>query len=239
MHVLWSRVTTGLGVIERFSSPCICRPRIRGALEDINEALSRDLLESNTKMPPSERQRILYGLGGRGSYMEVPALLHELRQEADHPVEEQRRIKALHSQRRRGIPISMDDLKMRPFVKRDFEGPVTTTDVESNLNDAELQMRQAGVNGWLQMQNRVRILQKQQMRHRRAGPSNEPINDDDFPVDDEDVIGLSFSGKLSDEEGGEFAKEYNEYLAKVDSGEDLKSQEGTEEQDSEDEGEEE
>ena len=179
----------------------------------INEALARDLLENNQKMPPSQRQRILYSLGGRGTYMEVPVLLHELRQEADHPVEEQMRIKALHRQRRRGIPVNADELKMRPFVRTEFTGPVTNVDFEPNLTEAQLQQRQNGINGWLHMQGRARALQKHHLRHRRTPlPASEPIDDDDFPVDKEDILGLSFNAQLSDEEGGEFAKKYKEYI---------------------------
>lgn len=190
-------------------------PRIRGALEDINDALSRDLLETSKKMSPSQRQRILYSLGGRGTYMEVPKLLHELRQEADHPVEEQVRIRVLHRKRRRGIPINLQDLKLRPFVRKEFEGPVTTTDIEPNLTEAEMQQRQAGVNGWLKMQERVRQAHRQHLRHRRSTSNAEPINDDDFQVDDEDVSGLSFNAELSDQEGGDFLREYQEYIAKM------------------------
>ncbi|KAL8274756.1 hypothetical protein Esti_001305 [Eimeria stiedai] len=193
-------------------------PRFRGALEDINEAMSRDLLQHNEKMAPTERQRILYSLGGKGTYLQVPSLLHELRQEADHPVEEQQRIKRLHRLRRRGIPINVEELKMRPFVRRDFSGPVTTTDLEGVLTEGDHQQRQTALNGWLQMQNRARQLHREHLRHRRASRPTEPINDDDFEVDDEDASGLSFHGKLSDEEGGEFLKEYKEYLAKLDAG---------------------
>ncbi|KAL8442266.1 hypothetical protein Emag_006559 [Eimeria magna] len=201
-------------------------PRFHGALEDINEALSRDLLANNEKMAPTERQRILYSLGGKGTYMEVPKLLHELRQEADHPVEEQQRIKRLHRLRRRGIPINVDDLKMRPFVRREFDGPVTRTDLEESLTEGDLQQRQVALNGWLQMQDRARQLQRQHLRHRRSGRASDPINDDDFEVDDEDAIGLSFNGKLSDEEGGDFLKEYREYMAKMDAGHVVKRGEG-------------
>ncbi|KAL8439485.1 hypothetical protein Efla_002580 [Eimeria flavescens] len=193
-------------------------PRFHGALEDINEAISRDLLANSPKMAPTERQKILYSIGGQGTYMEVPKLLHELRQEADHPVEEQARIKRLHRLRRRGIPISVDQLKMRPFVRRAFEGPVTATNLEETLTEGDSQQRQAALNGWLQMQDRARQLHRQHWRHRRSAPVSEPINDDDFEVDDEDVEGLSFEGKLSEEEGGQFLKEYKEYLAKMDEG---------------------
>lgn len=187
-------------------------PRFRGALEDINEALSRDLLETNTKMPMSERQKILYGLGGRGTYLEVPTLLHELREEADHPVEERRRIQGLHRLRRRGVQINVEDLKKRPFVRREFTGPVTTEDFEEDLTDADLHQRQSALNGWLQMQNRARVLQKQHMRHRRNVGASEPVNDDDFQVELEDLEGLGFGGRLSDVEGGEYGEQYREFL---------------------------
>ncbi|KAL8442237.1 hypothetical protein Emed_007364 [Eimeria media] len=206
-------------------------PRFHGALEDINEALSRDLLANNEKMSPTERQRILYSLGGKGTYMEVPQLLHELRQEADHPVEEQQRIKRLHRLRRRGVPINVEALKMQPFVRREFEGPVTTTDLEENLTEGDLQQRQVALNGWLQMQERARQLQRQHLRHRRTTRASEPVNDDDFEVDDEDALGLSFNGKLSDEEGGEFLKEYKEYMAKMDAGHVVRRGEGDSERD--------
>lgn len=143
-------------------------------------------------------------------------MLHELRQEADHPVEEQIRIRVLHRKRRRGIPINLQDLKLRPFVRKEFEGPVTTTDMEPNLAEAEMQERQAGVNGWLKMQERVRQAHRQHLRHRRSAPNAEPINDDDFQVDDEDVAGLSFNAQLSDQEGGDFLRAYQEYMAKLD-----------------------
>ncbi|CDJ42847.1 hypothetical protein, conserved [Eimeria tenella] len=187
-------------------------PRFRGALEDINEALSRDLLETNTKMPMSERQKILYGLGGRGTYLEVPQLLHELREEADHPVEERRRIQGLHRLRRRGVQINVEELKKRPFVRKEFTGPVTTEDYEEDLTDADLHQRQSALNGWLQMQNRARVLQKQHMRHRRNVGSSEPVNDDDFQVELEDLEGLGFGGRLSDVEGGEYGEQYREFL---------------------------
>ncbi|KAL8429022.1 hypothetical protein ACSSS7_006830 [Eimeria intestinalis] len=209
-------------------------PRFRGALEEINEAMSRDLLANNEKMAPTERQRILYSLGGKGTYLEVPHLLHELRQEADHPVEEQQRIKRLHRLRRRGIPINVDDLRMRPFVRREFNGPVTTTDLEENLTDGDFQQRQTALNGWLQMQDRARQLQRQHLRHRRASRPSEPINDDDFEVDEEDAIGLSFNGKLSDEEGGDFLKEYKEYMAKLEAGQVAKRGDGDSDPEDED-----
>ncbi|CDI82287.1 hypothetical protein, conserved [Eimeria acervulina] len=162
-------------------------------------------------MSASERQKILYSIGGKGTYLEVPQLLRELREEADHPVEERLRIQGLHRQRRRGIPINVDDLKKRPFVRRTFTGPVTTVDYEPELTDAEIHQRQSGVNGWLQMQSRARALQRQHMRNRRGPATTDPIHDDDFQVDEEDILGLSFSAKLSDEEGGEYGEEYRRY----------------------------
>lgn len=191
---------------------CIFRPRYRGALEDINEAMSRDLLETNKKMSASERQKILYSLGGRGTYLEVPPLLLELREEADHPVAERLRIQGLHRQRRRGIPINFDDLRKRPFVHREFTGPVTTVDYETDLTEADIHQRQSGINGWLQMQNRARVLQKQHLRHRRNVGASDPVYDDDFQIDEEDLVGLSFNGKLSKDEGGEYGEEYLEYI---------------------------
>ncbi|CDJ56334.1 hypothetical protein, conserved [Eimeria maxima] len=188
------------------------QPRYRGALEDINEAMSRDLLETNKKMSASERQKILYSLGGRGTYLEVPPLLLELREEADHPVAERLRIQGLHRQRRRGIPINFDDLRKRPFVHREFTGPVTTVDYETDLTEADIHQRQSGINGWLQMQNRARVLQKQHLRHRRNVGASDPVYDDDFQIDEEDLVGLSFNGKLSKDEGGEYGEEYLEYI---------------------------
>ncbi|CDI73981.1 hypothetical protein, conserved [Eimeria praecox] len=204
-------------------------PRYKGALEDINEAVSRDLLDSNTKMPASERQKILYSLGGRGTYLEVPQLLKDLREEADHPVEERLRIQSLHRFRRRGVPINVEELRKRPFTRREFVGPVTTVEYEAELTDADIHQRQSVVNGWLNMQNRARVLQKQHLRHRRPVGSTDPVHDDDFPVDEEDILGLSFGGKLSKEEGGEYGEEYRAYL-EGDGGKGVESDEEANEQ---------
>ncbi|CDJ36884.1 uncharacterized protein EMH_0098070 [Eimeria mitis] len=163
-------------------------------------------------MPASERQKILYSMGGKGTYLEVPQLLKELREEADHPVEERIRIQGLHRLRRRGIAINVDELRKRPFVRKEFTGPVTTEDYEPDLTDADIHQRQSAVNGWLQMQNRARVLQKQHLRHRRTVGASDPVHDDDFQVDEEDILGLSINAKLSPDEGGVYGEQYREYF---------------------------
>lgn len=213
------------------SSVCACSPRFYGSLERVNEALAHDILQ-NKKMSPYERQRVRYNLRGNGSYMHVPELLKELREEADHPVDEQNRIKRLHRLRRRGTPINMNDLKIRPFVKRGYFGPVTTTEIEEGLTEADMQQRQSAVNGWLKMQDIFRLAHRHRLRNRRAVPMPGPIKDDGFVVQDEDVLGLSFGAELSDEEGGEVAREYRAYLDLLASGEGAKTDETSEQQDS-------
>ncbi|OEH76978.1 hypothetical protein cyc_08148 [Cyclospora cayetanensis] len=175
-------------------------PKYSGSLEVINDAIADVLLKTNTKMSLSDLQRLFYSRGGRGTYMQLPELLTELRQAADHVFEEQRRIKTLNRLRRRGVPISVDDLKLRPFVQEEYSGPVTTSDIE-NISEAEIQQRQARVNGWLQMLDMTRFLQRQQLRMK--GPVKaEPINDDDIQATEEDVHGLSFTANLSDASDG-------------------------------------
>lgn len=180
----------------------ICRPKFKGSLEQVNEAIDKSILQNSKSgnYSPQALQQAYARLISPPPALEVPASFVDIRAAADKYHWDKERKQLIRRLEKAGMTAPERLLQTYEEAVADFVGGDKT--VEEDLLQDEIMRRLMIINSWLRLQYRLRLYYMKRQGLIQGNPGelikNFDAGPDDIEVSNDDVEGLSYGAELEE-----------------------------------------